>query len=383
MATGTDIGVEITSQRAQGRHQFKITHHHTQGGARNADVATYPVTHGGDLARPHPNLDDQMLLPSTPSNRRQHPTSDNTTDEYMEDWTTVRPKKFRKKRTQGQGYGGAGTAAVPVTTVTPIEPGDIHIKCIGISKTEDLINDPIRIRRLLNNTIFRDKYVGKGKLLKAKHTLILRIKDKRDIPVLLCVPELKGTNKTWPIECYSPETSLETNFGVIKLHPSISDDSIQEEIVWNSEFNSSRGAKITEIFRIKKKYGRDLVPTYSVRVKFEGTNRPTHLYHGDEHLLVHPYYPRLIICARCSKSGHVYKYCTSAPRCGRCGKNHEKNQCRIPANDQTRRKCPNCQEQHTAAYGGCQYIKIEKQILREHAEHKTPKSDVAKYYGQM
>ena len=136
--------------------------------------------------------------------------------------------------------------------------------------------------------------------------------------------------------------------------------------------------KIDEVFRIKKRaYNSDaLVPTWSVRLKFQGKHRPTDIYYGEETLTVSAYIPKPTLCAKCSKTGHHQHKCTNTPNCGFCGRRgHQKKDCRNvnPKDEPRKTKCPNCKEQHTAKYAGCQYLKIERRAIIEQALHQTPK----------
>jgi hypothetical protein len=60
-------------------------------------------------------------------------------------------------------------------------------------------------------------------------------------------------------------------------------------------------------------------------------------------------------CHRCQIFGHTASFCTSDPRCVKCGKGHLTPLCTkardIPA------ACANCGEAHTANYQGCNTIR--------------------------
>ena len=336
--------------------------------------------------------------PAGPSNigqflsgiRKHHETNEDPAENDADSgtWTEV-TSRSKKKRTDttnansfkiisvntGQHQGNqqsASSGTIPEVS----ECNEIIIKFVGISVDEDFLNDNGTLFYLLRNSPFTGKFQGKGNKVFSKHELTLKIIDSRYISDLLNIKYLEDGDQKWPIVCSTPARRQEENhcFGIIKVHPSIKDDRLKAEINRNFDLNTSTGAKVMEIFRIKRREGPSQhVSTWSVRLKFEGKNKPEYFYHGEEYLDVITYYPRLVICSKCAKSGHIAKYCNNTPRCGRCSKHHEKWKCTVDKDNQAGRRCPNCQQNHTAGYGGCQYIKIEKKVLRTHAEEQTSK----------
>lgn len=103
-------------------------------------------------------------------------------------------------------------------------------------------------------------------------------------------------------------------------------------------------------------------------------------------------------CSRCQHFGHGTEHCRRKPRCIRCGKGHDSQNCPslVPtANEQAEMSqngiaivkkttidksllcCANCGEAHTANYGGCphrqQVILFRKMKLKQHQKvHQTP-----------
>ena len=261
----------------------------------------------------------------------------------------------------------------------------VRIKFIGRSVSEFLYRDAPTILHLLKKSIFQGKFHGKGKLNYDQYCMFLQITDERYIPDLLKITELREGDISWPIEVTKAFLPPKFVYGVIKLDPMIPIARIQEEIARNSEINANtHGAKIDEVFRIKKRVGpgsQGLVPTWSVRLRFEGVERPDQITHGDACITVSTYYPTLIICSKCSKYGHTARKCTRAPCCGFCSKRHEKNTCSLKPkeeSDKNKTKCPNCGDTHTAKYRGCTRAKIERDTIIEHAETQVPKQAIRK-----
>lgn len=62
-------------------------------------------------------------------------------------------------------------------------------------------------------------------------------------------------------------------------------------------------------------------------------------------------------CFHCQRVGHTAPFCHQAPRCVRCGSNHEVQNCTVNRADRELVKCCNCGEAHAACYRGCATIK--------------------------
>ena len=257
----------------------------------------------------------------------------------------------------------------------------ITITFIEQSKTSNLIYDLNTVHALLDQTPFKGVYEGRGRTLPGKHQLVLNIKGNNFsiLPTLLEIKELHENETVWPIQVNMPTATIPENFGILKnVHPTVTDTRIEAEIVRNIAINQNNNIKITEAFRIKNRNGNQLDNTWCVRLKFEGNIRPESIFYGGKYQKIHTYYPKLSICSRCSRSGHYAKNCNAAYRCGRCGRAHDMKTCKAGKINKAQRKCPNCGLQHYAGYGGCQYIQIEKQVIRQHAETLTPKTEIRK-----
>jgi len=59
----------------------------------------------------------------------------------------------------------------------------------------------------------------------------------------------------------------------------------------------------------------------------------------------------IVQCMRCQQFGHTKKYCNLAPKCVRCGKNHESTSC--TKSKETPATCALCGGNHPANYRGC------------------------------
>lgn len=67
-------------------------------------------------------------------------------------------------------------------------------------------------------------------------------------------------------------------------------------------------------------------------------------------------------CHRCQKFGHTARFCTTAPKCVKCGNGHDTNTCLKAKTEPA--KCSNCNGDHTANYRGCPYYKTVKDRMQ-------------------
>ena len=115
----------------------------------------------------------------------------------------------------------------------------LKIKFTGPSIENNLIYDSPTVQNLLQDSLFAGTYEGTGRKITSKHELILNITSIELIPELINITCLREGLKEWPIEVSVPINENECVFGVIKLHPSISDDRINEELNRNANANPS------------------------------------------------------------------------------------------------------------------------------------------------
>ena len=87
---------------------------------------------------------------------------------------------------------------------------------------------------------------------------------------------------------------------------------------------------------------------------------------GSQELYVHKSNPGVLICNKCSKGGHIAKYCNSRDaniKCPLCAGSHGKDACSLKGNkDTSQRKCANCggEPGHGAIDKVCPYYMNEK-----------------------
>ena len=102
---------------------------------------------------------------------------------------------------------------------------------------------------------------------------------------------------------------------------------------------------------------RDTNVTYDTRrVNFTayGNKPPQYVKVGFERVAALQTEKELRMCSKCNGFGHAARNCKRRkPRCGNCAEDHYTKQCKIDKKDFGQLKCPNCDEKHSARYGGC------------------------------
>ena len=327
----------------------------------------------------HLRVTDQAINIFLAQEREQDTAMEDEEDQGVNLWQTVGSAAPRNSQHQGENF----------TTVIPVNNSGVDNLLImeflddGINNAKFITKEMGICMHLLNTSPFKGLFEGTGLVKPLRNELFLTITDKEKIPQLLTIVHLEHepTRTKFPIKCRLPDfTSLEPDhsYGELKnVSPHTPEFLIKEDIE-RQEINKTRGINVLEVKRQYKKFGGVVVPKYSLKIKFSGPNPPKEIFYGGIARQIHPYVPNFVICAKCSKSGHVHKYCNNELRCGKCGGNHDKRTCTKGNNNHLEKRCPNCSKQHSAAYGGCQYVKVEKKVALLHATHKTPRFDLRK-----
>ena len=232
--------------------------------------------------------------------------------------------------------------------------------------TDQLIYCKATILELLRNSPFDGKHSGRPRIQYNKQRIILCIMDKRHVQELIQIRELSFDDESWPITCRVGEKTPHIRFGVLKnLHPSVTEVRIKEELIRNR-------VKVDTINRINKNTG----PTYCVRISFLDNVRPNYITYAGDTKRVYKFHPGVLICNRCSRGGHLAKYCNSTRlRCPLCAEGHGKKDCKIKNKDLSLRRCANCGGAHGASYSYCEYYKNERRIVDVMVDLEIPRHE--------
>lgn len=248
-----------------------------------------------------------------------------------------------EEETVGLGKGKVGRPRLENQQVTPegitvptqeaeattdIANEDIEVEdeaCIIIELGEKAVSDNLHIDRgafleLLRHSPFNGCHTGKPQFQVTRKRILINLIRKEDLATLLLIDRLELDGENWPIVCKKAERATQLKFGVIKIHPQVSENSIKEDLLRNGE-------KVEIVQRITKREG----PTYSVKLSFKDNVIPEVVMWGGELMKVHKYNPGVLICNKCSKGGHLAKYCNakSGLKCPLCAGNHGKDLCKL------------------------------------------------------
>ena len=153
--------------------------------------------------------------------------------------------------------------------------------------------------------------------------------------------------------------------GVIKgIHPSISDNSVKASL-------RREGADITLASRIENYRGK----TFCIKLTFNGNSKPLTVSYNGFDKMIHPFIPpsSTLLCHKCGRGGHRIVDCNArTKRCPICSEEHERKECTNKA--ESERKCPNCQQNHTANYHKCPYLIREKAIVKIRLYDNLPRN---------
>jgi len=239
------------------------------------------------------------------------------------------------------------------------------------AKKDNLIFNKATLLELLRRSPFNGKFTGVIRPLFTKQSIVVNIIKKRDVDNLLEIKKLEYEGEEWEINCKIAEAAPGLTFGVIKIHPSVSEECIKKELERNK-------VNVGEVYRIKKREG----PTFSVRIIFKNNRRPDKIMYAGDEIYVSKYNPGVLICNRCSRGGHLAKYCNSrTPACPICGsKDHGKIGCKVQDKmDPEHKLCANCGGNHHAKFRGCTYYQKEKHIVNTMVDQEIPRHLAKKY----
>ena len=137
---------------------------------------------------------------------------------------------------------------------------------------------------------------------------------------------------------------------------------------------------VTEVQRIKKKEGSDLVDTPLLILTLDLEKLPDKIMAAWHVLEVRPYVPTPRRCFQCQKFGHLGKWCRSEIAiCVQCGES------KLAEHKCNKTKCANCKQSHPASDKNCEIYKRERQVLelktQQKISYKQAKKEVDRNHG--
>ena len=249
------------------------------------------------------------------------------TTEEEEEWLTI-PKKVRSNQRKPK------RPRISTINDSPVKQQGLTIIVEGIQSNVAKIN-PIKRAKFLNENIGQVQKIERG-----KHNLKIICKNHQQAEKLKSMTEFAGI--AVKADRYDPDKKKRK--GVIKVSTEVEEEELLEVL---------KKDKVTEVKRFKKRIDGELKNTPSVLLTFERREVPTELYFAYESYEVFDYAPPPPRCYKCQMFGHVADSCKNKVRCVRCGEGHSYNDC---PNKETR-KCCRCNQNHSAAYLGCNSYK--------------------------
>jgi hypothetical protein len=131
---------------------------------------------------------------------------------------------------------------------------------------------------------------------------------------------------------YIPAISVEIN-GVV----TISIDSNEQEFVTNGKgkfhLNANSEINILEAYRFHRKDidsdGNNVeISSSAVRLTFEGNRLPDFVSIFGLAIPIKPHVAKIMHCTNCLNFGHTIKFCSSKPKCCKCGGKHKGDSCK-------------------------------------------------------
>lgn len=132
--------------------------------------------------------------------------------------------------------------------------------------------------------------------------------------------------------------------------------------------------KIINVQRIKSAAYGNRRDTETVVIEFQEDEIPKIAMMGEMSYIVREYIPGPVRCFNCQRFGHVATRCREQCRCAQCGENHKYGKCE----EGVQPKCCNGGEAHSAAYMGCEVLKMEMDIQKRRVEKKLTYAEAAK-----
>lgn len=170
----------------------------------------------------------------------------------------------------------------------------------------------------------------------------------------------------WKVKCKTPN-SQQVSYGVIGP---IGADTPENEITEELKVN---GYNVKETKRLTK--GKEKTPTLSVRITFNDPELPETVFCSYQRFKVRVFVDRPWQCFKCQGFGHNAVDCRGKSRCAACAGSHETRDCPNRGSNQQQVRCANCKGNHTASYGGCEFIKRAKEIEKIRAETRMSYRD--------
>ena len=240
------------------------------------------------------------------------------------------------------------------STLRSQNKGTIVFVKIVEENAQQVISNPIRIAKLIANSIFDTKEVKDIRTDRRRATLVIELVNESPelTKKFLSVTSL-GTDEIIKVECYLPRNEM-FKYGVISpVNVTASTDELMEL----TKMEEGYPHKMIKMERLKKKTEDGWVDSTAIKVTIAGKELPKAIKIGHCYFRMRPYILEPVQCYKCLRMGHRSGNCTAKIRCLVCGGNHTKNDC-----TSNYVKCVHCGGSHTANSKDCPIIVEARQI---------------------
>lgn len=149
---------------------------------------------------------------------------------------------------------------------------------------------------------------------------------------------------------------------VLKAAPNMDPEEIKKDL-------SDKGIQVTNCIKMKSKnpYSFSYLVTTPREENISSVKKIENVGHCKVKWETLVNRKRYTQCFRCQRFGHGALYCNNIPRCVKCGKDHQSNECTLQKTEDSKAKCCNCDGDHPANYSKCPE-------LEEYLNQRKPKT---------
>ena len=202
----------------------------------------------------------------------------------------------------------------------------------------------------MQGTVFDKKNILDTYRNLRKKIQVIKLNDPKLVDECVKIKKLGSLD----IDCFTPVNN-KLKAGIIgPIGMETADDDFTELLIDSGFLNSK--AK-----RLFKGHGSNAVKTKTMIIYLEVDSLPEHVILMGERFKVTAFFEPPFQCFNCHRFGHGAKNCKNKTICVICSGNHKHTDC---PNKKEFMKCSNCKGSHTSSYGGCQFMKDEREIQK-------------------
>lgn len=245
-------------------------------------------------------------------------------------------------------------------TLATKDTGNVIIIKLLDNDSSKIINDPIKVAKLIAGTIFDNQNII-IRTNKIRGLIIAELKTSSTelIKTILAKKVLKQI----PIECSLPKSD-NTKYGVISPVSTASELEDIKQIIRSDDDN----IKIINVDRLQKRDSSGKwITSETLKITFAGPVMPAGVIIAHSYYKTRPFVQIPVQCFKCQRIGHTSGSCTARIRCLLCSGNHSKDNCRALTH-----KCANCGGPHIASSKECTIIRDARKIEQIRANTGKP-----------